>query len=79
MYAELELQYNNHGLIQLENKLMEDKRKLQFVFDDCKATFKMNKQHDRYLKQEEERSNRVRGRVSNVKHLLREEKQKVQK
>ena len=32
MYIQLELQYNNYGLTQIENKLQEEKRHLQKLF-----------------------------------------------
>ena len=41
MYDELEFQYNNHGLTDLENKLQEDKRSLQKVFDETRGELKI--------------------------------------
>ena len=41
MYLELEVQYNNHGLIQLENQLQEEKRMLLAKHLEAKADHKL--------------------------------------
>ena len=43
MYVELEHQYNNHGLIELENQLDQDRRELQSRFDESKAMYQLRK------------------------------------
>jgi len=37
MYDELELQYNNFGLTQLENQVKHERQTLQAVFDTTRA------------------------------------------
>ena len=49
MYIELEHQYNNNGLIQLENRIEEEKRILKAKHDDSKNLFKLNKNQDKHL------------------------------
>ena len=41
MYVELELQFNNDGLTQMENQLSQDKRKLQAEFDYTRKELKV--------------------------------------
>ena len=43
MYIELEHQYNNHGLMELENELEEDKRELHQKFEESKALYQLRK------------------------------------
>ena len=57
MYVELEHQYNNHGLIELENQLDQDRRELQSRFDESKAMYQLRKGQAKILMKEEKRSN----------------------
>ena len=77
MYLQLELQYNNDGLTQLEDRIRLDQRELQSVYDDTRAQLRARKDHDKYLKKEEDKTNKFKGQVSVVKRNLKEEKQKV--
>ena len=56
MYDELEFQYNNHGLTDLENKLQEDKRSLQKVFDETRGELKIRTLDQKVIKDKEVRS-----------------------
>ena len=49
MYIELEHQYNNEGLVELENKVEEEKKLLRAKHDEAKAMYKLNKNQDKHL------------------------------
>ena len=39
MYRELEQQYNNNGLIELENQLKKDVQRLRVAYEETKTNF----------------------------------------
>lgn len=56
MYLELELQYNNHGLTELENQLKAERNILRAKYDDTKVNFKLRQVQDKIIKKEEQRT-----------------------
>lgn len=53
MYLELELQYNNHGLTEMENNLKAERKVLRTKYDDSKAIFKIKQVEDKLIAKEE--------------------------
>ena len=65
MYNVLENQYNNNGLLELENKLEGDKRQLRNKYEESKSLYTLQKHQDKYLKREESKNRQAKGRISN--------------
>ena len=59
MYQELELQFNNDGLTQMENELNEGKRKLQSVYDDTRKELKVRAKQQQKVKKTQAKTNEV--------------------